>query len=293
MASFLERHKDKLSGVLSCFDRIVIQGTLPGICYARGMTDYLYRNKIRIFDYPRFAQGLRDEIRENAERMAKEHGITIEFIRKTKKTRKEKLIKEVLAKRGDHPGLVHSLSRKGPFGKEPSAVSYQQSAWISIKLTADRCWLIASNYSLHALKKALDAANRRYLEFISSIDDPTAGMKKLDKISQPATQNGRNYKGFNLFASSDQHLFEILVRGEHNLSGMRNKDIRKHMADLSPAQVSRIIKRLRTHGILKRVGRTYKYYLTKLGRQVTIAGLKIKSMVLIPQLAAAASLADS
>jgi hypothetical protein len=104
-------------------------------------------------------------------------------------------------------------------------------------------------YSLHALKKALDAANRRYLEFISSIDDPTTGMKKLDKISKPISQKGRTYKGFNFFAASDQHLFEILVRGEHNLSGMRNKDIRKHMPESSPARVSRIIKRLRTHGI--------------------------------------------
>ena len=118
-------------------------------------------------------------------------------------------------------------------------------------------------------------------------------MKKLDKVSKPVSQNGRNYKGFNLFAASDQHLFEILVRGEHNISGMRNKDIRKHMPDSSPVQVSRIIKRLRNHGILKRVGRTYKYYLTKLGRQVTIAGLKIKSMVLIPQLAMAGFQADS
>ena len=509
MASFLDRHKDKISGVLSCFDRIVIQGTLPGICYARGMTDYLYRNKIRIFDYPRFAQKLRDEIRANAEQMAKDHNIKIEFIRKTKKTRKEKLIKKVLAKRGDHPGLVHiisamercssykpwhdkkthrtfvkpdsgkclhyyfyfideeyglcylrvptwcpfrlqfyfnghnwlarRLSREGidfdmvenafvgisDFTKAQSLVetmdvrrlhqaldkyallycpalrtfdqSYHWSlmqveyaldilfkqqddlapiydaitrtaihavkaedvaTFLGRKLSGnyrdelgndfstriegtcirhymaeavikmyDKFKLIlriesTANdvaffkhhrkvehrdgttsfkiapmkkgiYSLHALKKALDAANRRYLEFISSIDDPTTGMKKLDKVSKPVSQNGRNYKGFNLFAASDQHLFEILVRGEHNISGMRNKDIRKHMPDSSPAQVSRIIKRLRTHGILKRVGRTYKYYLTKLGRHVTIAGLKIKSMVLIPQLAMAGFQADS
>jgi hypothetical protein len=110
MASFLERHKDKISGVLSCFDRIVIMGTLPGICYSRGMTGYLYRNKIRIFDYPKFAQKLRDEIRTNAEQIAENNDIKIEFIRKTKKTRKEKLIKKVLAKRGDHPGLVHIIS---------------------------------------------------------------------------------------------------------------------------------------------------------------------------------------
>ena len=31
-----ERYRDRLSGVLSCYDRIVITGTLPGICYAAG-----------------------------------------------------------------------------------------------------------------------------------------------------------------------------------------------------------------------------------------------------------------
>jgi hypothetical protein len=35
-----ERHKDQIAGVLSCYDRIIIQGTVPGWCYASGMTDY-------------------------------------------------------------------------------------------------------------------------------------------------------------------------------------------------------------------------------------------------------------
>jgi len=109
MASLLERHSDKIRGVISCFDRVVIHGTLPGICYAAGMTSYLHRNKVRIFDYPRFAQGLRDEIRANAERLAEEHGVQIEFVRKAN-FRKEERIKQVLAERGAHPGLVHILS---------------------------------------------------------------------------------------------------------------------------------------------------------------------------------------
>jgi hypothetical protein len=61
MSSLLERHGDKIRGVMSCFDRVVIHGTLPGICSADGMTSYLHRHAIRIFDYPHFAQGLRDE----------------------------------------------------------------------------------------------------------------------------------------------------------------------------------------------------------------------------------------
>ena len=84
MASLLERYQDKIRGVLSCFDRVIIQGTLPGLCYAEGMTSYLYAKKIRIFDYPQWAEPLRDRIRANAEELAQQNGINIEFLRKAK-----------------------------------------------------------------------------------------------------------------------------------------------------------------------------------------------------------------
>src|SRR5215469_9950459 len=87
-----ERYADQIAGVLSCYDRILICGTLPKICYARGMTFYLYEKNMRIFDYPRFAQPFRDQLRENAEHWASEHGIKIEHIRK-KNFRKEDRIK--------------------------------------------------------------------------------------------------------------------------------------------------------------------------------------------------------
>ena len=48
-------------------------------------------------------------MRKNAEMLAKQAGVEIEFVRKSN-TRKEALIKKVLERRGDHPGLVHILS---------------------------------------------------------------------------------------------------------------------------------------------------------------------------------------
>jgi DNA-binding IclR family transcriptional regulator len=50
-------------------------------------------------------------------------------------------------------------------------------------------------------------------------------------------------------------------------------------------QVSRLLKRLRVHGLLKKVGRRYKYYLTDLGRQVAALALKLREIVVIPMLA--------
>ena len=87
-----ERNADQIAGVLSCYDRILVFGTLPKIYLAGGMTSYLYEHKIRIFDYPRFAEPFRDQLRENAERWAAESGLKIEHIRKNN-FRKEERIK--------------------------------------------------------------------------------------------------------------------------------------------------------------------------------------------------------
>ncbi|MDD2444162.1 MAG: hypothetical protein PHS52_06655, partial [Desulfotomaculaceae bacterium] len=77
-----QRYSKQIAGVISCYDRVVIQGILPGWCFDRGMTAFLNVNKIRIFDYPQFANALREEIRSHAEAITAENNIEIEFIRK-------------------------------------------------------------------------------------------------------------------------------------------------------------------------------------------------------------------
>jgi hypothetical protein len=46
-----ERHKAEIAGVLGCWDRMLVFGTLLKICCAKGMTSYLYERNVRIFDY--------------------------------------------------------------------------------------------------------------------------------------------------------------------------------------------------------------------------------------------------
>ena len=142
-------------------------------------------------------------------------------------------------------------------------------------------------YSLGALREALEAANRRYLEFLSAIDDPSRGRRKLRRLTRTVRRNARGYRGFNLFDGCDEHLFEVIARGEFQIRGMDNKALRAHWPGLTSGQVSRLLKRLRTHGIIKKVSRGYRYYLTALGRQVVALGLRLKNLVIIPQLAIA------
>jgi hypothetical protein len=108
-----ERYRERLTGVLSCCDRMIVTGTLPGACYAKGMTAFLSAREIRIFDYPRFAEPLRDRVRERAAELAAAAGITIEHIASSH-IRKEEVVAAVLAARGDHPGLVHVISAMKP-----------------------------------------------------------------------------------------------------------------------------------------------------------------------------------
>jgi hypothetical protein len=77
-----DKYSDILDGVLSCYDRVIVTGSLSPLCYAQGMTKYLYVHGIRIFDYAQFAKPLSEQIRANAEEIARTHGLEIEFIRK-------------------------------------------------------------------------------------------------------------------------------------------------------------------------------------------------------------------
>ena len=500
MSLLTERYASKIRGQLSCYDRIVIQGTLPGLCYAQGMTTYLNINKIRIFDYPRFAEPLRNQLRDNAEKVAQDNGLQIEFIKK-KNFRKEERIHQILKKRGDHSGLVHIFSAMEPcptykpwhdkkshrtYLKPDSSkclhyyfyliddqlglcyvrvptwcpfrlqIYFNGHNWLAAKLkkrkigyklidnlfvsiddftkaqkitdrlnvaaihkildrfanrfcpvvktlnlsyhwsimqaeyatdivfnrqqdlkaiyehlirtaihtvkpenvasflgrklhgnyqdqmgnnfntriegtrirhsmgpvavkmydkfalalriestvnnvsffkhyrtvehrdgTRQKKWATMKKgiYSLAALSQLLASANRRYLEFVSTFDDISSGVKLLTKISKTVVENNRPYKGFNLFTDDDQKIFETIASGEFNISGFQNKNLRAKLAYKTTAQISIIIKRLRTHGLVKKIGHSYKYYLTKIGRNIITAGLQLKELFLIPKLA--------
>jgi hypothetical protein len=492
-------HREKIAGELSCLDRVIITGTLPKVCHFQGMTSYLYSKGIRIFDYPKFAEPFKEELRSNAEQLAKTNGVEIEFVSKSH-IRKEDLVKKVLDKRGTHIGLVHILSAmeacssykawhdkqsgktflKGAqskclhyyfyfideylgFGyiRVPTWCPFKLQVYINghnilanelekhgmkysmidnafdyiedfskaqeicdnidirkihkrldqlaktycpvhssfnevyhwsimqaeyatdivfkkqeylqaiySELTATAIHTVKPNniatflghkvdpryqgemgnnyniriegsrikhtmgkssikmydkfskilrietttndvgffkhyrevehrdgtktmqfaplkkniYSLTLLALLFKASNRRYLEFISAFDNKEAGRKRLDKITKPRQENNRNYKGFNLFSFQDQSLLLTALRGEFNICGFRNKDLRNQLPMFNAAKISRLIKRLKVFGFIKKAGKTYKYYLTRLGKELVITAQKLKETVLIPAL---------
>lgn len=501
MKLLTERYAGQLHGVLSCFDRLIIMGTLPGVCYAEGLANYLTVRSIRLVDLPQFAKPLAEAIRENAERVAASAGLTIEYIRSSKSFRKEERIQAILAQRGMAPGLVHIFSALEPcttfvarrdaqsgkvrlrhkdgkclhyyfylvdpeFGlcylRVPTWVPFRLQfycnghAWLANQLTqagiaytpldntfaqiadlpraqaladafpverlhrrldalaAAYCPVIEqfadsyhwslmqveyatdlifrrsedlrplydvlvrtaihavkpdhvasflgrkltgsyaqelgtdfhtrvlgtcirhhmgpvaiklydkqarvlriettandvsffrhhrtveqrdgtkvtklaplqrTIYSLGPLRDLLLAANRRYLEFLSDLVDPSAGVGKVDRLARTVRRDGHTARGFNLFHAADRALFVALARGEWTITGLRNAALRRLLPDRTGPQVSRLLHRLRCHGLLKKVGRTYKYHFTTFGREVILTSLKLRELVVIPSLA--------
>jgi hypothetical protein len=290
------------------------------VCYANAMATTLDARGIRLFDYPKlFAEPLRDAIKAHATRVAADEGIEVEYIKRPKNYRKEDRIREILAERGTHPGLVHIFSVMGGFARPivrgttrqlasricvrthgtrvrhylgPASMKmYDKHGYIlRVETTTNdvsffrhhrmveqrdgqRVMKLAdlkkSIYSLFPdLASVSRAANDGYIQFLSAIDDPTPGLRALSRISDSVEEREHRYRGFNLFDDDDQTLFEVLCRGEFFIQGFRNRSLREHLGRFRSSHVSRLLKRLRLHGIVKKVGQTYKYYLTELGRHV-------------------------
>jgi hypothetical protein len=110
METFAERYSDQIRGVISCFDRVIINGSLPNIRHSGAMAAYLTAMGLKLFEYTTFVNKLRNELRENAQKIAEKAGLEIVFIRKLDGFRQEARIKEIVEERGDHPGLVHIFS---------------------------------------------------------------------------------------------------------------------------------------------------------------------------------------
>jgi hypothetical protein len=142
-----------------------------------------------------------------------------------------------------------------------------------------------SIYSLIDLREILLGCNRRYLAHLSALDDFSAGVRALGRLTKPHTVDGKTVKGINFFAPADKDLLQALQNPRVNIAGVRRGDL---LADigrmLSPAQLSRQLRRLRDIGVIKRVTGTYRYYLTKAGRAATAAAARLTEATIIPEM---------
>lgn len=144
-----------------------------------------------------------------------------------------------------------------------------------------------SIFSLRDLRQLMHAACARYLAWLSRLEDRSKGKVNLDKLSRPAKDEAaRSWRGFNLFLSADLQGILAVLAGEHQISGLTSRRLQRLLPQWTRNQIGRLLRRLRLHGLIKKVGRTYKYYTTAFGQRILLAGLKLKEHLLLPSLSA-------
>ena len=70
---FLRKHQDQISGVLSCFDRVILLGHLP-LSYPAGLEGFLYRQKVLLKDFARYATSIAERVRDHVKALAQQAG---------------------------------------------------------------------------------------------------------------------------------------------------------------------------------------------------------------------------
>jgi hypothetical protein len=141
-----------------------------------------------------------------------------------------------------------------------------------------------SIYSLIDLREILFGCNRRYLEHLSALDDFSAGVRALDRLTKPRTLDDKTVKGINFFDPTDNALLHALQDPRVNIAGIRRADLIPILDCLSPDRLSRQLRRLRDIGVIKRVTGTYRYYLTRAGRAATAALCRVTETTIIPMM---------
>jgi hypothetical protein len=139
-----------------------------------------------------------------------------------------------------------------------------------------------SIYSLIDLREILLGCNRRYLTHLSSLDDFSAGIRALDRLTQSRLVDGSTVKGVNFFELGDAALLRALQNPRVNIAGIRRADLLPDLAMFSPGRLSRQLRRFRRIGVIKRVTGTYRYYLTKAGRAATAAATRLIGAMIVP-----------
>jgi hypothetical protein len=129
------------------------------------------------------------------------------------------------------------------------------------------------------------AANHRYLEALAAAPLKGEGVAALDVLCRPRTNHGRRVARFSPLNPDDLALFRAVLAGEHAIRGFRNIDIthrlyRRHPADRNEAhrrceRVSRLIVKLRGHGLVAKIPRARRYRVTRYGQRVMTAALAI------------------
>jgi hypothetical protein len=128
------------------------------------------------------------------------------------------------------------------------------------------------------------AANERYLGSLAAVENTQPLHELLEPLGRRVTEpgeGGRKLRALAPLVGADATLLEAIARPEFMVNGMRNRDLvaaldGKTALDAAErqrrsAQMSRQLRLLRGHGLLKKVPKTHRYQVTDRGRLILTA----------------------
>ena len=135
---------------------------------------------------------------------------------------------------------------------------------------------------LHRRCEISQQCNERYADALSSAQIEQTLKEVLSPACNKIKKRGKRYRGLNPWQAEDYQLLTFLAKGEHAISGFRNKDLRhwlypkakhadKQQQRRYAGRTTRRIKLLRVHGLVRKVAKENRYVLTSKGQQFASA----------------------
>ncbi len=134
------------------------------------------------------------------------------------------------------------------------------------------------------------AANQRYLEALAVVKRPEPIHEVLDPVTRRLVKDGRPYRGLRPITAEEAQFFGTILRGEHLVQGFRNKDLHNLFGDRqrmdkkerrrASGRITRLLRLLRAHGLVRKVAKTNYYRVTPKGHHVMTTALRIRDLEL-------------
>jgi hypothetical protein len=138
---------------------------------------------------------------------------------------------------------------------------------------------IANLYRYAEISKS---SNARFLDAMVDIVPVKSTLKEVEDICSGKKVNGKRVTGFNVWAPEVVSIMETVCDGRFLVKGFRNIDIRRIVLPeikdqkKQSSKMSRILKKLRQHGLIKKVPKSRCYHVTSKGRRVMGALIEIR-----------------
>lgn len=131
---------------------------------------------------------------------------------------------------------------------------------------------------LHRRAEICQKINERYLNALAAVDTDSSLEELIAPLQRPVIQQQKRHRALQPFSEPDVLLLEAISRGEFLIHGVRNRDLQPLLyprlacgneeSRKRSAAVSRRLRLLRAHGLLRKVPTTHRYHVTALGRAV-------------------------